>query len=63
MPVDEPIVATVVVLLIQVPPPGEELNVEVVPGQIVLVPVIVVGIGLTVKVTVEITVPHDRVTV
>ena len=62
IPVEEPTVATVVTLLDHVPPPGVELNVVVVPGQILLFPVIAVGIGLTVNVTVDITLPQNSET-
>ena len=52
IPVDEPMVATAVLLLVHVPPPDVLLNVAVVPGHAVNVPVIAAGNGLTVKVVV-----------
>lgn len=51
--VAEPIVATVVVLLVQVPPPAS-LNVVVVPAQIPVAPDIADGKGLTVATVVVI---------
>jgi hypothetical protein len=47
-----PMVATVVLLLLHVPPVVTSINVVVVPGQILSVPVIVDGIGLTVTIVV-----------
>ena len=49
-PVVEPIVATVVVPLLHVPPTVEVLNVVVAPWQILVVPVIAAGNGITVNV-------------
>ena len=51
-PVDDPIVATPVVLLLHVPPAGLLLNELVLPAHTVNDPAIEVGVGLTVTVTV-----------
>ena len=48
----EPIVATAVVPLIHVPPAVPSANVEEEPGQTFIVPVIVAGKGLTVRIVV-----------
>lgn len=47
-PVAAPMVATAVLLLAHVPPDGDDANVAVLPRQIPVVPVMVVGKGLTV---------------
>ncbi len=52
-PVVDPIVATLVALLLQVPPAGLLLNELVLPAHTVVDPAIEVGVGLTVIVTVE----------
>ena len=52
IPVEEPIVATVGVLLLHVPPVVASLNVVVEPSQTVNVPVIPAGDGLTVTIVV-----------
>ena len=62
-PVEEPIVATEVVPLVHVPPPGVELNVLVLPIHTAIVPVIAVGNGFTVTTAIEDTVPQANVTV
>jgi len=52
IPVVAPTVASAVLLLVQVPPPGVEFKVVVSPAQTVLVPVIAVGVRLTVSIMV-----------
>lgn len=47
MPVAEPTVATLALLLVQVPLPAGSLSVVVVPGHADIVPVIAVGDGFT----------------
>jgi hypothetical protein len=48
IPLLKPIVPTVVLLLLQVPPVVASFNVVVVPAQIEVIPVIVAGDGFTV---------------
>ena len=48
-PVDEPTVASAVLLLLQVPPVVASLNVEELPAQTRPAPVIAAGVGLTVS--------------
>jgi hypothetical protein len=52
-PVDEPIVAMEVLLLLHVPPPTPLLSSDVAPRQMPRVPVIAVGAVFTVTVIVE----------
>jgi len=52
MPLDDPMVATVVLLLVQVPPLTELLNVVVVPSHKLVEPVIAPGVASTVMVIV-----------
>ena len=54
MPLPVPIVATVVALLVQLPPPVASVNVVVNPEQTLVVPEIPDGNGLTVKVVEDI---------
>ena len=51
-PVVNPTVATAVLLLVQLPPPGVSPRFVVDPEQTVLIPVIAVGNGLTVTIAV-----------
>ena len=52
MPVSEPIVATEVVPLVQIPPLTPSLNVVVLPEHTVAAPIIAVGVALTFTVVV-----------
>lgn len=53
-PVPTPIVATVVVPLIHVPPVGEPVNVVVVPAQMLVLPPVIVGVAFTVAIAVTV---------
>ena len=52
IPDDEPMMATVVLLLVHVPPAGVEFSVVVNPTQTVSVPVMFVGLALIVTIAV-----------
>jgi len=57
VPVEEPIVATPVLLLLHVPPDVVELSVVLLPAQMLVVPVIEAGVLFTVNVEVAIQLP------
>ena len=52
IPVVEPIEATPVAVLLQIPPPKTSLNVVLLPEQILLAPLIAEGVAFTVTVVV-----------